>query len=93
MLQGQLVEAAPQLTSLTLIKCPWLTNSAVKHLQQLRGLAAISLADNGNIRSGAVRLTHLTLLVGNPHIVDQFDLHIKSQRASVHQEHGHMMSF
>jgi hypothetical protein len=46
---GQLVEAAPRLTSLTLIKCPWLTNSAVKHLQHLRGLAALSLADNGNI--------------------------------------------
>ena len=44
------MEAAPRLTSLTLIKCPWLTNSAVKHLQHLRGLAALSLADNGNIR-------------------------------------------
>ena len=54
-LQGQLVEAAPRLTSLTLIKCPWLTNSAVKHLQHLRGLAALSLADNGNIRCGGSR--------------------------------------
>jgi hypothetical protein len=49
------VEAAPRLTSLTLIKCPWLTNSAVKHLQHLRGLAALSLADNGNIRCGGGR--------------------------------------
>jgi hypothetical protein len=55
LLQGQLVEAAPRLTSLTLIKCPWLTNSAVKHLQHLRGLAALSLADNGNIRCGGDR--------------------------------------
>ncbi len=38
-----------------LSQVPWLTDSAVKHLQQLSQLATLSLADNGNIRWAAGR--------------------------------------
>lgn len=65
-LQGQLVAAAPRLTSLTLIKCPWLTDSAVKHLQHLPDLATLSLADNGNITCALVSGNRVNSFVTSP---------------------------
>lgn len=63
---AQLTELLPQLTQLSLIRVPWLTDSCIRQsLTQLTCLSRLQLADNSQITcgvSGLQQLQHMPLL-------------------------------